>query len=152
MTKKPKLDAAGEAAAIGTEVTAAAADFATKSFDQAEAVFNKAGEVAHENVQAFDAAASAFKSRAADLQLKAMEIAQSNVNSAFAFARKAVAVKAPTDLFALNQEFAKAQLEAFSKQAAEMSELFVALAKETAKPVQDGLSRTWGSLGKSFAA
>jgi hypothetical protein len=61
-------------------------------------------------------------------------------------------VKAPTDLFALNQEFAKAQLEAFSKQAAEMSELFVALAKETAKPVQDGLSRTWGSLGKSFAA
>jgi hypothetical protein len=144
-TKKSKAEA-------GAEVANVAADIATKSFDQAEAVFNKAGEVAHENVQAFDAAASAFKSRAADLQLKAMEFAQSNVNSAFAFARKAVAVKAPTELLALNQEFVKSQMENYSKQLSEMNELFVLLARETSKPVQDGLSRTWGSLGKSFAA
>jgi hypothetical protein len=144
-SKKIKLD-------VDTDVTKVAADIATKSFDQAEAVFNKAGEVAHENVQAFDAAASAFKSRAADLQLKAMEIAQSNVNNAFAFARQAVAVQAPTDLFALNQRFVKNQMDVYSKQLSEMNELFVLLAKETAKPVQEGMTRTWGSFGKNFAA
>jgi hypothetical protein len=152
MSKKPKFDSSTEAVQLGAEVTSAATDFATKSFDQAEAAFNKAGEVAHQNVQVFDAAASAFKNRAADLQMKAMEIAQANVNSAFAFARKAVAVKAPTDLVALNQEFAKTQMEAFSKQAAEMNELFLALAKETARPMQEGMTRTWGNFGKTFAA
>jgi hypothetical protein len=144
-TKKTKMGNEGD-------MTAVAADIATKSFDQAEAVFNKAGEVAHENVQAFDAAASAFKSRAADLQLKAMEIAQSNVNAAFSFARKAVAVKAPADLLALNQEFVKNQMESFSHQVGEMNELFLALAKETSKPVQDGMSRAWANFGKNIAA
>ncbi len=145
MSKKTKTE-------MEADVTNVAAEIATKSFDQAEAVFNKAGEVAHENVQAFDAAASAFKTRAADLQLKAMEIAQSNVNTVFSFARQAVAVQAPADLFALNQQFVKSQMDLYSKQVSEMNELFVLLAKETAKPVQEGMNRTWGSFGKNFAA
>ena len=61
---------------------------AEKSVDQAQAAFEKAGEVAHKNVQVLDASASAFKTNAADLQLKIMEIAQNNVNQAFTFARK----------------------------------------------------------------
>lgn len=137
---------------VESEVANATADLAAKSFDRAEAVFNKAGEIAHENVQVFDAAAGAFKSRAADLQLKAMEIAQLNVNAAFTFARKAVSAKAPVDLFTLNQEFMKGQMEAYSRQMAEMNELFVLLAKETAKPMQEGMSKSWTSFGKSFAA
>ena len=43
---------------------------AEKSVDQAQAAFEKAGEVAHKNVQVLDASASAFKTNAADLQLK----------------------------------------------------------------------------------
>ena len=152
MSKKPKAEADKVEAEMEADMTNPATEFATKSFDQAEAVFNKAGEVAHENVQVLDAAASAIKARTADVQMKAMEFAQSNVNAVFTFARKAVAAKAPTDIFALNQEFARNQMEAFSKQMKEMNDLFVLLAKESARPVQDGIARSRSSFGKNFSA
>ena len=92
MSKKLKVV---ETAAV--EVPAEVSDFAQKSVDQAQAAFDKASDLAHSNMQYFDAAAGAFKARAADIQLKTMEIAQINMNSAFTFVRKAFAVKDPTE-------------------------------------------------------
>ncbi|MFT3989034.1 phasin family protein [Aestuariivirga sp.] len=145
MAKKVKTD-------MNTEIPAEVTAFAQKSVDQAQAAFEKANDMVHGNAQVFDAAASAYKARLADIQLKAMEITQINVNSAFAFARKLFAVKEPTEFFAVNQDFAKAQAEAFQRQAAELNELSVLLAKETVKPMQDGFSKTFGDLTKSMAA
>jgi hypothetical protein len=128
------------------------ADFAQKSVDQAQAAFEKASEFAHGNVQAFDAAAGAFKTRTLDLQMKTMEIAQANVNAAFTFFRKALSVKDPAAFFALSQEFARDQLTDFSKHASELNELSLLLAKETSQPVQEGVMRTFGDFAKTLAA
>lgn len=128
------------------------ANLAQKSVDQAQAAFEKASEVAHSNMQAFDAAAGAFKSRAVDLQMKAMEITQININAGFAFLRKAWSVKDPSELIAINQEFARDQVSVFSKQVSEINELSLRLAKETSKPVQDGVMKSFGDFSKSFAA
>ena len=87
MSKKLKI-VETTAVEVPREVT----DFAQKSVDQAQAAFDKASDFAHSNMQHFDAAAGAFKARAADIQLKAMEIAQINMNSAFTFVRKAFAM------------------------------------------------------------
>ena len=143
MSKKLKVV---EAAAV--EVPAEAADFAQKSVDHAQAAFEKASDFAHANMQHFDAAATVFKARAADIQLKAMEIAQINMNSAFTFVRKAFAVKDPTECASLHQEFARDQFAAFSRQASELNELAVLLAQETVKPMQDGVLKTFGDLSK----
>lgn len=129
-----------------------ASDFAQKSVDQAQAAFDRASDVAHGNVQTFDAAASAFKNRAADLQLKAVEIAQNNVNATFAFARKAIAVKDPQDFMALSQDFARDQMQSFTRQVSELNELTVLLSKETVKPVQDSWLKSFNDFSKSFAA
>ena len=137
---------------MNTEIPADVSAFAQKSVDQAQAAFEKASDVAHSNVQLFDAAASAYKNRFADIQLKAMEATQINVNAAFAFARKLFSVKDPSEFMALQQEFAREQAQAFQRQVAEFNELSVALAKETVKPVQDGLARNFGEFTKSFAA
>ena len=134
------------------EVPAEVAQFAQKSVDQAQAAFDKASDLAHSNMQYFDAAAGAFKARAADIQLKAMEIAQINMNSAFTFVRKAFAVKDPTEFASLHQEFARDQFTAFSRQASELNELTVLLAQETVKPVQDGVLKSFGNLSKAVAA
>jgi hypothetical protein len=147
MSKKLKVVDAS-AVEAPTEVT----DFAQKSVDQAQAAFDKASDFAHSNMQHFDAAASAFKARAADIQLKAMEIAQINMNSAFTFVRKAFAVKDPTEFASLHQEFARDQFAAFSRQASELNELTVLLAQETVKPVQDGVLKSFGNLSKAVAA
>jgi hypothetical protein len=134
------------------EVPTEVADFAQKSVDQAQAAFDKASDFAHSNMQYFDAAASAFKARATDMQLKAMEIAQINMNSAFTFVRKAFAVKDPTEFAGLQQEFARDQFAAFSRQASELNELAVLLAQETVKPMQDGVFKSFGDLSKAVAA
>jgi phasin len=147
MSKKPKL-----VQTSAVEVPAEVSDFAQKSVDQAQAAFDKASDFAHSHMQHFDAAASAFKARAADIQLKAMEITQINMNSAFTFVRKAFAVKDPSEFAALHQDFARDQFAAYSRQASELNELAVLLAQETVKPMQDGVFKSFGDLSRTVAA
>lgn len=142
--KKTKLEA--------VDMTKDVSNYAQKSVDSAQAAFEKASEVAHSNMQAFDASAGAFKSRALDLQMKAMEIAQINLNSGFAFLRKAWSVQDPSELVTLNQNFVRDQFSVVSKQVGELNELSLQFVKETAKPLQDGMTKSFGDFSKSFAA
>src|SRR5258708_7395906 len=104
MSKKVKVEMSNE---IPAEVTA----FAQKSVDQAQAAFEKANEIAHSNVQVLDAAASAYKNRFADLQLRAMEIVQINVNSGFGYARKLFGATDMGEVLSLQQDFFREQSE-----------------------------------------
>jgi phasin len=137
---------------MSKEIPADVTAFAQKTVDQAQAAFEKANDMAHTNVQVFDAAFSAYKNRFADYQLKAMEQTQANLNAVFGLARKVLAVKDPAEAFTLQQEFAKEQFQAMQRQATELNELAVAIAKESVKPVQDGFTKTFGEFSKPFAA
>jgi hypothetical protein len=139
-TKKAK-------ATTSTEIPADIADFAQKSVDQAQAAFEKANEVAHGNVQMLDAAASAYKNRFTDIQLKAMEFAQQNVNASFGFARQFFSAKEPTEAFTLHQGFMKDQAEALQRQVTELNELSMVI-----KPVQDTVTKSFSGLSKTFSA
>lgn len=124
--------------------------FAEKSVDQAQQAFDRAGEVAHKNVQVLDAAASAFKSNSADLQLKVMEIAQNNVNQAFGYARKFLETQEPRQLFELQQAFVREQMESLTRQLGELNDITVKLARETTKPVQDTVMEAFTTLTRDF--
>lgn len=126
-------------------------NFAHKTVDQAQAAFEKANDLAHSNVQMFDAAFSAYKNRFADYQLKAMELTQLNVNAVFTLARKVLAAKDAGEAFALQQDFMKEQVQTLQRQATELNELALSLAKDTVKPVQDGWTRGFADISKSFA-
>ena len=128
------------------------ANFAQKTVDQAQAAFEKVSEVAHGNVQIFDEAANAYKNRVTDIQLKTMEFAQLNLNAGFAFARKFLAVRDPSEVMTLQQTFFKEQAETLQRQAAELGELSVALAKESLKPVQETVTKSFASFSKAVAA
>jgi phasin family protein len=99
-----------------------------------------------------DAAANAYKNRVTDIQLKAMEFAQLNVNSGFAFARNFLALRDPTEALTLQQTFLKDHAETLQRQASELNELTVALARESLKPVQESFTKSFTSLSKSMAA
>ena len=143
--KKAKIEMTGE---LPSEVAA----LAQKTVDQAQAAFDKASDLAHSNVQLFDAAASAYRGRLADLQMKTVEFTQNAVTAAFAHTRSLFAVKEQAEFFALQQDFLRQQAESFQRQAAELGQLSLQLAKETAKPVQDGLTKAFGDFSKTFAA
>jgi len=133
------------------EANAEVVDFARQSVDQAQAAFDKASDIAHSNIQNFDAVAGAFKARSTDIQMKAMEIAQINMNSAFTYVRKAFSVKDPSEFFALNQDFLTDVMSVYSRQTKEMGELSMLLATETVKPLQDGVMKSFGALTKPTA-
>lgn len=137
---------------MNTELPADVAAFAQKTVDQAQAAFDKANDLAHSNVQMFDAAFGAYKTRFADFQLKAMELTQLNLNAAFTLARKVLASKDVNEAFALQQDFVKEQMQTAQRQVTELNELAVSLAKDTVKPMQDGLTKGFADFSKSFAA
>ena len=145
MSKKVKPE-------MNTEFQQDVAGMAQKTVDQAQAAFDKATEIAHGNVQAFDAAASAAKNRINDFQLKAIEFTQANLNAGFSFTRKLFAVKEPGEMFSLQQAYLKDQTEAMKAQATELNELALAIAKEAVKPVQDTMTKSFTGFSKSFAA
>jgi phasin len=148
-TKKAKPEMTNETVTKATEQVAdQVASFAQKTLDQAQGAFEKVSEVAHGNVQLFDAAANAYKNRVTDIQLKSMEFVQLNINSGFAFARKLFAVRDPSEAVDLQQSFLKEHAETLQRQASELSELSVALAKESLKPVQDQMSKSFANFSK----
>ena len=148
-TKKAKPEMINDTVTKATEqVSEQVASFAQKTLDQAQGAFEKVSEVAHGNVQLMDAAANAYKNRVTDIQLKSMEFVQLNINSGFAFARKLFAVRDPSEAVNLQQSFLKEQAETLQRQAAELQELSVALAKESLKPVQDSMSKSFSGLSR----
>lgn len=152
-TKKAKPEMTSEihatVSAATQQVTDQFGSFAQKTVDQAQATFEKVSDVAHGNVQMLDEAANAYKSRATDIQLKAMEFAQLNMNAGFAFARKFFAVRDPSEAMSLHQYFFKDQAEALQRQGAELCELSVALAKEPLKPLQETVIKSFISFSKT---
>jgi len=134
------------------ESAQSAADIARQSVDQAQAAFDKASDMAHDGVQMFDAAAGVLKSNAAEFQLKAMEIAQANTNAMFQHVRNLLSVSEPGEVMPLTQTFLSDQLQAFMRQTAEINDLAVKLASETAKPMHEGLMRSFGGWQKAFNA
>ena len=152
MKKAKAQTSSAKAEEVTEQVAHQVANFAQKTVDEAQAAFEKVSEMAHGNVQLMDAAANACKNRMTDIQLKAMEFAQTNVNSGFAFVRKCLSLRDPSAAMALHQEFLKAQAEAMQRQAGELNELSVALAKESLKPVQESFTKSFTSLSKSIAA
>ena len=125
---------------------------AGQSVDQAQAAVEKASEQAHKNMQVLDASASALKSNAADFQLKVLEIAQSNLNQAFGYARKFLETSEPKQLFDLQQTFVRDQFETASRQLGELNDIAVKMARETTKPVQDSFVQSVSGFGKGLNA
>ena len=138
-----------DATAQANPGSAADPQFAQASVDKFEAAFDKAAEVAHGNVQALDASTSAFKTSAADLQMKVLEIAQANFGAAFGFTRELLKVSEPMAMFKLQQNFMQERMQVLSTQAREIQSLTMALMSETAKPVQEGLSKGFGAFTKA---
>lgn len=134
------------------ELPREAANIARKSVDQAQAAFDKANDLAHSNVQIFDAAAGAFKSNATELQLKAMEIAQANSNAVFGLLRNLLAARQVTELFDVQRSFASEQLVSFVRHMNELNAISLKFASDTARPLQQGVLRSFEELKKAAAS
>ncbi|PNG25819.1 phasin [Methylocella silvestris] len=104
-------------------------DLAEKNFEQArEAFLGFIGAA-----QKATGSAEALPSSAKEAVTKAMSFAESNVNAAFDLAQKLLHAKDVQEVFALQTEFAKSQLQAIQSQAKELGESAQAAFNSVAK-------------------
>ena len=76
-----------------------------------------------------------------ELSNKILGYAERNVASAFEFARRLLQVKDPQDLFMLQTQFIRAQMQAMAEQAKDLSETATKLVMDSLKtPTKGGLS------------
>jgi phasin len=77
-----------------------------------------------------------------DLNLKAIENAQSNTDRVFAFAKQFVTAKSVSDAVELQTKFAREQFETLTSQVKDMQELATKVASESSAPVKDIWEKT----------
>ena len=77
-----------------------------------------------------------------DLNLKAIENAQSNTDRVFAFAKQFVTAKSVSDAVELQTKFAREQFETLTSQMKDMQELATKVASESSAPVKDVWEKT----------
>lgn len=123
-----------------------ASDFVSDSLDTAKAAFTSESDVAKEGLEVLNQSAKVYQARLADLTAKSVDIAESNTRALFGFWRDATVAKSPETLFALHQEFVKAQSESALKQFQDLNNVAIALVRDASAPVQAGLSKAFAGF------
>jgi len=123
-----------------------ASDFVSDTLETATAAFSSESDVAKEGLEALNLSAKVYQARISDFQAKGMDIAETNTKAFFAFWRDATSAKSPEALFALQQDFVKAQSETALKQIQDLNSFTVALVREASAPVQAGLTKAFAGF------
>jgi hypothetical protein len=137
-----------------------AVDFVQKSIDQSQdamhtisaAVQETVKNAADETVKNIEALPEIHSANFLDLQKKAMEFTNKNIEQAFAFGLKLFAIKEFDDALDLQQGFFKDQAESFKAQTGALNEIALRLSTEAAKPLTDSFEKSLQTFTKSFAA
>jgi phasin len=108
--------------------------FAEKSVEQAKQAFDEFISAAHHAMSQFEGHAETARKGAKDVAEKAMSFAEQNIASSFEFAQQLVRAKDVQDVFQLQADYLKRQMEAFSEQARELGESSGKAAKGAGEP------------------
>jgi phasin len=84
-----------------------------------------------------------------EVNLKAIEAAQNNTNAAFDFARDLIQVKSLAEAFEVQASYARTQFEARIAQVREIATLVNAVAKESARPLQESFQKLGSAVTKA---
>jgi len=113
------------------------------SLEQSRAAFDRLKEAADEAAASLEAARKVGDEGVEALRLKALETIKTSTDAGFDFVRALAGCKTLTDAFALQNEHARKQVEAFNAQAKDYSSLVQKVAHDTMSPLT-------ASFGKGF--
>lgn len=104
------------------EIPAEMRDFAERSVAQARKAFEGFMGAVHKTNGTIDAQGNPMLQNAQDVSTKAVSYAESNVNAAFDLVEKLVRAKDLQEVFAIQTEFLRAQVEQFQAQTRELGD------------------------------
>jgi len=146
--EKTVTEAQNAAEAMTADAVSNARQVTEKTIDNARAAYDELKGAAQETVDVLDGSANAFKTGTADLNAKAIEYAQTNLNASFDFARKAMTVTDVRELFELQTAFAQNQFKACATQMQDLTNMTAKLAENTSRPLADGMTKSFEKARK----
>jgi phasin len=110
----------------------------------AKDTYAKTQAAAGETTKVMQQAYSAASKGAADFNLHLLDIAQTNMNAAFDFARQLARVTSPSEFFELSTAQVRKQVERFTEQTRDITQLAQKVTTEASQPLSGG--------GKTFSS
>jgi phasin len=108
--------------------------FAEKSVEQARQAFEGFISAAHNAVNALEGQAETARKGAKDVTEKAMGFTQQNIATSFAFAQQLMRAKDVQDMFKMQADFIKSQMQVYTEQAKALGETTSKAAKDATTP------------------
>lgn len=118
------------------EIPAVFRDFAEKTLTSSKDAYAKMKSAAEEATEAFEDSIETTRSGMLEFGHKSLDVAKTNTDAAFAFAKELLTVKTFAEALELQTSFAKKQTEAFTAQVKEFQELSQKLATEASRPLK----------------
>jgi phasin len=127
----------------GVETPAAFREIAEKGIAQAKVGYEKAKAAAEETIGVLERSYTVGSEGVAEYNRQVIEAARANINAGFEYALALLAAKSPTDVVEVSTAHAREQFQALTGQAKSLGALAQKLAKETAEPIQTGVTRAF---------
>jgi phasin len=127
------------------EMPAAFREFAEKGVAQAKSTYENAKAATEEATDLLKGTYKTAAKGATDYNLKVIEIARTNTNSAFEYAYKLMGVKSPSEFVELSTAHAHKQFEAITAQTRELTELAQKVTTEIAAPIKSGITKAFNN-------
>lgn len=116
---------------------------AEKSLDQARSQFEAVKDAAEKASGKLEESVNAAKTGVVAFNLKAVELARKNAIASFDHVQALFGAKTLQDVFALQSEFVKKQLEVGQAQVQELAALGQKLASDAAEPVKSAMTNSF---------
>jgi phasin len=120
-------------------------EIAVKGVAQATDTYEKAKVTAEQATDVLKESYAAAAKGATEFNLKIMEIARTNTNTAFEYAQELMRMKSPSEFVTLSTEHARKQLDTIITQAKELTVLAQKVSSEITGPLQAGTTKAFNN-------
>jgi len=127
------------------EMPEAFREIAEKGVAQAKDTYEKAKAAAEEATDLLKNTYTIAAKGATDYNLKVIEIARTNTNTAFDYAHQLLGVKSLSEFVELSTAHARKQFEAMTAQTKELTELGQKVTTEIAEPLKTGVTKAFSN-------
>jgi len=142
-TSSPALTDGFAAALPAAEIQQSLQGALEKSVAESRAAFAKAKTTADEAASAIEVSFAAAKDGALAIQAKGFEALRANADANFDFLRAAFAARSLPDLIALETEFARKQVEAFTSQTKDLGALTQKAMADAVEPIKEQVAKSF---------
>lgn len=137
MTEMPKFEMPK------AEVPEMVRELAEKGVKQAKDGYDKIKAAAQETTDLLETTYTAASKGATEFNMKALDALRANVNASFDFTSAMLGAKTLAEAAEVSTAHFRAQFDALSAQAKELSALAQKIATETSQPITNGVSRNF---------